>query len=95
MLTDGMSRQSMYDIVWMTTDAVNKTKSFDFNADGAEFPSHAEQDIIVQCFKDRGSVEFDQINLAFDGKLIWMVKSFGADCEVMRVREKNSLLFWR
>ncbi|KAL3772329.1 hypothetical protein ACHAWO_004214 [Cyclotella atomus] len=43
MLTHGISHQSVYDSIWGTTDAVNKTKSLDFNADGAEFPSHGDE----------------------------------------------------
>ncbi|KAL7485199.1 hypothetical protein ACHAW6_010792 [Cyclotella cf. meneghiniana] len=66
------------------------TKCFlDFYADGDEVPSHAEQDIIVQGFKARNSMEFDQIILAIDGMLIWMIKPTGADCEVMKVGERQ------
>jgi hypothetical protein len=39
MLTHSMSCQSVYDSIWGTTDAVNQTKSLDFNADGAESQS--------------------------------------------------------
>ena len=89
MLTHGMSRQSVYDSIWGTTDAVNKTKSLDINADGAEFPSHKEQEDIAKGFKAMSLAQFDQIILAVDGMLVWTVQPTAVDCEVMNVGERQ------
>ena len=85
MLTHGMSHQSVYDSIWGITDAVNKTKSLDFNADGAEFPSHVEQEDIAKGFKAMSMAHFDQIVLAVDGMLVWIVQPNALDCEVMSI----------
>jgi hypothetical protein len=89
MLTHGMSRQSVYDSIWGTTDAVNQTKSLDFNADGAEFPSHEEQEEIAKGFKAMSAAQFDRIVLALDGMLVWTVQPTSADCDVMKVGERQ------
>ena len=89
MLTHGMSRQSVYDSIWGTTDAINKTKSLDFNADGEEFLSHEEQEDIVKVFKAMSTAQFDRIILAVDGMLVWMVQPTAVDCEVMNVGERQ------
>ena len=84
-----MSRQSVYRSVWGTTDAVNATSSLSLNRDNAEFPSHEEQEEIAEGFKLRSKAEFDKICLAVDGMLVWTVQPTRADCEELRVGERQ------
>lgn len=61
-------------------DAVNKTPSMTFDADGTEFPSHDEHDEIT---KGCGTIDvacFDNICLVIDGMLIWTIHPLAAKC---------------
>ncbi|KAL7483798.1 hypothetical protein ACHAW6_009449 [Cyclotella cf. meneghiniana] len=89
MLSHGMSRQSIYQSVWGTTDAVNATSSLSLNRDNAEFPSHDEQEEIAEGFKLRSKAAFDKICLAVDGMLVWTVQPTRADCEELRVGQRQ------
>ncbi|KAL7479198.1 hypothetical protein ACHAW6_004940 [Cyclotella cf. meneghiniana] len=89
MLTHGISRQSVYDSVWRTTDAVNATSQLSFNQHGAQFPSNDEQGEIADGFKVRSKAGFDKICLTVDGMLIWTVQSSPAQCEKLSVGERQ------
>ena len=89
MLTHGISRQSVYCSVWGTTDAVNTTSHLSFNEHGAQFPSHEEQEEIAEGFKLKSKAGFDKICLTVDGMLIWTVQPTAAQCEVLRVSERQ------
>lgn len=89
MLSHGLSRQSVYKSVWGTTDAINQTKGLAFNLDGAEFPSHEEQEEIAWGFKARSKAGFDKIVLAVDGMLVWTIQPTSEDCEIMQVGERS------
>ena len=89
MLTHGMSRQSVYNSIWGTTDAINETPTLSFNNHQAEFPSHAEQEEIARGFKARSTAEFDKVCLAVDGMLIWTEQPSRADCEELQIGERQ------
>ena len=84
-----MSRQSVYRSVWGTTDAVNATPDLSLNRDNAEFPSHEEQVEIAEGFKMRSRADFDRICLVVDGMLIWTVQPTRAECEELKVGERQ------
>ncbi|KAL7476180.1 hypothetical protein ACHAW6_002057 [Cyclotella cf. meneghiniana] len=89
MLTHGMSRQSVYKSVWGVTDAVNKTKQLSCNINGAEFPSHEEQEEISMGFNLMSTADFDQVCLTIDGMLIWTVQPSAADCDELWIGERQ------
>jgi hypothetical protein len=71
MLSHGLARSSVYNSVWGTVNAVNKTKSMSFNEDEASFPSHKEQEDIAKGFESMSGAGFDKVSLAVDGLLVW------------------------
>ncbi|KAL7482050.1 hypothetical protein ACHAW6_007737 [Cyclotella cf. meneghiniana] len=80
-----MSRSSVNKSIWDTTCTINQTKNMPFNIDGAEFPSHEEQELIAQGFKAQSKAGFDKIVLAVYGMLVWNIQPTSEYCEIMQV----------
>ncbi|KAL7526510.1 hypothetical protein ACHAXR_001523, partial [Thalassiosira sp. AJA248-18] len=88
MLSHGIGKASVYRSVYGVVDCVNKDKSFSFNEDGAEFPTHDEQREIAKGFLAKSGAEFDKIVLAIDGMLVWTIQPTAADCEYLKIGER-------
>lgn len=89
MLTHGMGKQTVYNSVYGVVNAVNSCEELSFNADGARFPSHAEQAEIAAGFLAKSAAGFDKIVMALDGMLVWTSQPSRADCEYLKMGERS------
>jgi len=88
MLTHGLSRSSVYKSVYGVVNVVNHEPSLAFNKNGAEFPSHDEQEEIAAGFLSKSGAGFDKVVMALDGMLIWTIQPSRKDCAFMKIGER-------
>lgn len=89
MLSHGLGRQTIYNSIYGVANAVNNCPELDFNADGAEFPSHEEQREIAAGFKMKSAADFDKVMLAVDGMLVWTKQPTEEDCEDLNIGARS------
>jgi DDE superfamily endonuclease len=84
-LVHGISHTEVYHSVWMVVDAVNECLELAFS-----FPEdHDKQRAIVEGFKSKSQVGFDNCVGAIDGLLVWTERFSDEECRWVGVGPKK------
>ena len=88
MLTHGISRQSVYDSIYGVVDVIHRETALSFNKDGAEFPSHREQEEIADGFAEMSGAGFKNVMMALDGMLVWTIQPSKKECDYLKIGQR-------
>jgi hypothetical protein len=88
-LTHGIGEASVYKSVYGVINAANRCPHFEFNHDGAEFPSLEEQEEIAEGFLKKSAAGFHNVVMAMDGMLVWTTQPTKQDCLDVGIGERS------